>query len=188
NVCFQEEFIFQNNSCDVTLDPNTANTRLSLSEENRKVVLVEERQSYPDHPERFDVWPQVLCRESLTGRCYWEAEWSGDVYIAVTYKGIRRKGGSDCGFGRNEKSWILSCSNYSFSVRHNQISTAVSAPSSQSNRVGVYLDCPAGSLSFYSVSTETHRLTLLHTFSCSFTEPLYAGFGLYSSGSSVRVR
>ncbi|XP_037399457.1 uncharacterized protein LOC108413716 isoform X3 [Pygocentrus nattereri] len=175
-------------SCDVTLDPNTANTRLSLSEENRKVVLVEERQSYPDHPERFDVWPQVLCRESLTGRCYWEAEWSGDVYIAVTYKGIRRKGGSDCGFGRNEKSWILSCSNYSFSVRHNQISTAVSAPSSQSNRVGVYLDCPAGSLSFYSVSTETHRLTLLHTFSCSFTEPLYAGFGLYSSGSSVRVR
>ncbi|XP_037399466.1 NACHT, LRR and PYD domains-containing protein 3-like isoform X4 [Pygocentrus nattereri] len=176
-------------SCDVTLDPNTANTRLSLSEENRKVVFVEESQSYPDHPERFDYWSQVLCRESLTGRCYWEAEWSGRVYIAVTYKGIRRKGVSyDCEFGLNEKSWVLICSNNSFSVRHNEISTAVSAPSSQSNRVGVYLDCPAGSLSFYSVSTETHRLTLLHTFSCSFTEPLYAGFGLDGSGSSVRVR
>uniref|UniRef100_A0AAR2K2Z2 NACHT, LRR and PYD domains-containing protein 12-like n=1 Tax=Pygocentrus nattereri TaxID=42514 RepID=A0AAR2K2Z2_PYGNA len=176
-------------SCDVTLDPNTAHTHLSLSEENRKVVNVLESQSYPDHPERFDVWNyQVLCRESLTGRCYWEAQWSGRVKIAVTYKGIGRKGGSDCLFGLNEKSWVLSCSNNRFSVCHNKIITAVSAPSSQSNRVGVYLDCPAGSLSFYSVSTETHRLTLLHTFSCSFTEPLYAGFGLDGSGSSVRVR
>ncbi|XP_037399657.1 stonustoxin subunit alpha-like [Pygocentrus nattereri] len=176
-------------SCDVTLDPNTANTRLSLSEENRKVVNVEESQSYPDHPERFDVWDQFLCRETLTGRCYWEAQWSGDVYIAVTYKGIRRKGISyECRLGWNENSWILSCSNIRFSVWHNKIITAVSAPFSQSNRVGVYLDCPAGSLSFYSVSTETHRLTHLHTFSCSFTEPLYAGFGLYSTGSSVCVR
>ncbi|KAL6481133.1 hypothetical protein MHYP_G00092130 [Metynnis hypsauchen] len=174
-------------SCDVTLDPNTANTHLSLSEENRKVEFVEERQSYPDHPGRFDC-PQVLCRESLTGRCYWEAEWSGEVYIAVSYKGIGRKGGSDCRFGRNEQSWILSCSNFSFSVWHNYKHTLVSASSSQSNRVGVYLDCPAGSLSFYSVSTETHRLTHLHTFSCSFTEPLYAGFGVFGSGSSVCVR
>ncbi|KAI4897000.1 hypothetical protein NFI96_008860 [Prochilodus magdalenae] len=80
-------------SCELTLDPNTAHRRLSLCEENRKVVRVREEQPYPDHPERFDVWEQVLCRESLTGRCYWEAEWSGDVHIAVTYKGIRRKGG-----------------------------------------------------------------------------------------------
>ncbi|KAL6465844.1 hypothetical protein MHYP_G00259770 [Metynnis hypsauchen] len=71
-------------SCDVTLDPNTAHTRLSLSEENRKVVFVWKSQSYPDHPERFDGWSQVLCRESLTGRCYWEAEWSGDVEIAIS--------------------------------------------------------------------------------------------------------
>ncbi|KAI4900912.1 hypothetical protein NFI96_008659, partial [Prochilodus magdalenae] len=85
-------------SCELTLDPNTAHRRLSLCEENRKVVRVREEQPYPDHPERFDVWEQVLCRESLTGRCYWEAEWSGDVHIAVTYKGIRRKEGlfSEC--------------------------------------------------------------------------------------------
>ncbi|KAI4888730.1 hypothetical protein NFI96_004607, partial [Prochilodus magdalenae] len=79
-------------SCELTLDPNTVNRRLSLCEENRKVVWAREEQSYPDHPERFDGCEQVLCRESLTGRCYWEAEWSGYVYIAVTYKGIRRKG------------------------------------------------------------------------------------------------
>ncbi|KAI4891286.1 hypothetical protein NFI96_003881 [Prochilodus magdalenae] len=95
-------------SCELTLDPNTAHRRLSLCEENRKVVCVREEQSYPDHPERFDDWEQVLCRESLTGRCYWEAEWSGGVEKAVTYKGIRRRGGGlrDCLFGLNVNSKV----------------------------------------------------------------------------------
>uniref|UniRef100_A0A3B4C5F4 B30.2/SPRY domain-containing protein n=1 Tax=Pygocentrus nattereri TaxID=42514 RepID=A0A3B4C5F4_PYGNA len=166
-------------SCDFTLDPNTLNRDLALSDGNRKVEFVWEKHSYPDHPERFDWWCQVLCRESLTGRCYWEAEWSGlRVDIAVTYKSIRRKGLSDdCGFGRNEKSWILRCSDDSYSVWHNNNKTELSArPSSE--RVGVYVDCPAGSLSFYSVSDD-QTLTHLHTFSTTFTEPLCAGFTLY---------
>ncbi|XP_036418515.1 butyrophilin-like protein 9 isoform X3 [Colossoma macropomum] len=174
-------------SCEVTLDPNTAHRNLSLSEGNRKVERVWSSQSYPDHPERFNRYAQVLCRESLTGRCYWEAEWSGTVYIAVTYKSISRKGDSaDCGFGRNVKSWILSCSNNSYSVRHNNISTELSARPSSSGTVGVYLDCPAGSLSFYSVSTD--KLTHLHTFNTTFTEPLCAGFGFCSYGSSVCLK
>ncbi|XP_056441489.1 ribonuclease inhibitor-like [Gadus chalcogrammus] len=57
-------------ACDLTLDPNTAGRYLSLSEDNRKVTWVREDQSYPDHPDRFDSWPQVLGREALTGRCY----------------------------------------------------------------------------------------------------------------------
>ncbi|KAG9332000.1 hypothetical protein JZ751_016276, partial [Albula glossodonta] len=73
-------------SCQLTLDPNTAHRNLRLSEGNREVKYVEETQPYPDHPERFDCWEQVLCREGLSGRCYWEAEWSGDgVVIAVSY-------------------------------------------------------------------------------------------------------
>ncbi|XP_036420114.1 NACHT, LRR and PYD domains-containing protein 12-like [Colossoma macropomum] len=167
-------------SCEVTLDPNTAHSSLSLSDGNRKVVNVRSSQSYPDHPERFDWYPQVLCRESLTGRCYWEAEWSGEVYIAVTYKSISRKGYSaDCRFGGNEKSWSLDCSNNRYSFRHNNNSTELSAPPFSSERVGVYLDCPASSLSFYSVSS--HRLTHLHTFNTTFTEPLYAGFFVWDS-------
>ncbi|KTG34114.1 hypothetical protein cypCar_00021275 [Cyprinus carpio] len=80
-------------ACDLTLDPNTAHTRLILSDENKKITLVHEDQPYPDHPERFDV-PQVLSVESLTGRCYWETEWSGYYAgISVTYKAINRKGG-----------------------------------------------------------------------------------------------
>ncbi|XP_036418250.1 stonustoxin subunit beta-like [Colossoma macropomum] len=183
-----------NDSCEFTLDPNTVNSRLSLSDGNRKVEWVGSSQSYPDHPERFDYWEQVLCRESLTGRCYWEAEWSGDVNIAVTYKSISRKGDSyDCRFGRNVKSWSLICSNNRYSVRHNNNSTELSARPSSSETVGVYLDCLAGSLSFYSVSTDKQTLTHLHTFNTTFTEPLCAGFRVgyvyvWGEGSSVCLK
>uniref|UniRef100_A0AAZ1XA74 NACHT domain-containing protein n=1 Tax=Oreochromis aureus TaxID=47969 RepID=A0AAZ1XA74_OREAU len=86
-------------SCQLTIDTNTVNTNLQLSDNNRKVTRVEEVQSYPDHPDRFDVYPQLLCRNGLTGRCYWEVEWKGNVYISVSYRRIRRKGGSyECVF------------------------------------------------------------------------------------------
>ncbi len=174
-------FIFLcSDSCDLTLDPNTANTRLSLSERNRRVTFVNKKQTYPDHPDRFEKYPQVLCRESLTGHCYWETEYKGKIDISVAYKGISRRGWSnDCWFGCNEKSWSLTCFYDSFTAKHNNGSTDIKhrAPSRLSNRVGVYVDWSAGRLSFYSVS-DTHTLTHSHTFNTTFTEPLYAGFRL----------
>ncbi|XP_051730875.1 NACHT, LRR and PYD domains-containing protein 3-like isoform X4 [Ctenopharyngodon idella] len=170
-------------ACDIALDPNTANTLLILSEENRKVTCVEEHKPCPDHPERFDVYHQVLCGKILTGRCYWEAEWSGCAEISVTYKGISRKGRSDdCVFGFNDKSWSLFCSDNRFTVRHNNNFTNIPAVRSFSNRAGVYVNVLAGTLSFYSVS-DTHTLTHLHTFNTTFTEPLYAGFRVYNDSS-----
>ncbi|XP_059410998.1 NACHT, LRR and PYD domains-containing protein 12-like [Carassius carassius] len=171
-------------ACDLTLDPNTAHTRLILSDENKKITLVKDLQLYPDHPERFDHVPQVLSVESLTGRCYWETEWSGDeAVISVSYKGINRKGESeDCWFGSNDKSWSLDCFDDEFSVCHNNKRTGISAVYPSIKRVGVYVDVSAGVLSFYSVS-DTHTLTHLHTFNTTFTEPLYAGFRVYSYSS-----
>ena len=151
---------------------------------------MEEDQSYPDHPDRFDQWPQVLSRNGLTGRCYWEVEWRGLVYISVTYRGISRRGNSDnCWFGRNDQSWSLTCSNGRYSVWHNNKGTSITSLSpsllsslspstssfSVSNRVAVYVDCPAGTLSFYRVFSDT--LIHLHTFNTTFTEALYPGFG-----------
>ncbi|XP_048854288.1 NACHT, LRR and PYD domains-containing protein 12-like isoform X2 [Brienomyrus brachyistius] len=173
----------QKYSCHLTLDPNTANRFLSLSGGNRKVTRGAE-QPYPDHPERFDDWcPQVLCRESLTGRCYWETEWDGDEgWIGVTYKGIGRKGGSyDCQLGDSDKSWCLYCDTVSYSVWHNNKETLISIEPSGSRRVGVYLDWGAGALSFYRVSSD--GLTPLHRFTSSFTESLYPGFGVYRNSS-----
>ncbi|KAK6291422.1 hypothetical protein J4Q44_G00381880 [Coregonus suidteri] len=173
--------------CDLTLDLNTVNRYLSLSEENRKVTGRTDEQPYPDHPERFKVCGQVLCREGLTGRCYWEVEWSGGgAVIGVAYKGIsRRGGGSDCVIGGNDKSWSLFCSDNRYSARHNNKSTTIDVPSSSSHRVGVYLDWPAGTLSFYRVSSDT--LTHLNTFHSTFTEPLYPGFRVFYDGASVSL-
>ncbi len=175
-------------ACDLTLDPNTANTGLILSEENRKVTRVEEEQSYPDHPDRFEYHPQVLCSESLTGRCYWETEWSGAyVHISVSYKEIKRKGVSvDSVFGGNDQSWSLECSDQTFRVRHNNNVTHISAARVSCKRAAVFLDESSGSLSFYSVS-DTHTLTHLHTFTHTFTQPLHAGFYLLYYNSSVSL-
>ncbi|XP_045568741.1 neoverrucotoxin subunit alpha-like [Salmo salar] len=173
--------------CDLTLDLNTVNRRLSLSEENRKVTCRGEEQPYPDHPERFKDWRQVLCGEGLTGRCYWEVEWSGGADIGVTYKGINRRGrGDDCCLGYNDKSWSLFSSDNNYSAWYNNNSSTIDVPSSSSHRVGVYLDWSAGTLSFYRASSDT--LTHLITFTSTFTEPLYPGFMVHYVDSSVSLK
>ncbi|KAK2846214.1 hypothetical protein Q7C36_011068 [Tachysurus vachellii] len=173
--------------CFLTLDPNTTHHNLILSEKNRAVTVSNTEQRYPNHLERFDYWRQVLCKKSVCGRSYWEVEWSGDVvYISVSYKDISRKGrGDECVFGCNNQSWSLRCSSYSsLSFYHNNIKTDLSGPSSP--RIGVYVDHRAGTLSFYSISD---TMKLLHRVHTTFTQPLYAGFGLYwcSGSSSVRL-
>ncbi|XP_072548792.1 E3 ubiquitin/ISG15 ligase TRIM25-like [Salminus brasiliensis] len=168
----------------LTLDPNTVNYALSLFEENRVVSFAYNSTPYPDHPERFDFNFQVLSKESVSGRCYWEVELSNncqcDILIAVSYKGIKRKGEDDTShFGENDQSWCLRWYN-SFFFSHNKIMTELSAP--PSCRIGVYVDHSAGILSFYSISD---TMTLIHTVHTTFTQPLYAGFSLYG-GVTVR--
>ncbi|XP_074499178.1 tripartite motif-containing protein 16-like [Sebastes fasciatus] len=162
-------------SREITLDPNTAHTLLLLSEGNRKATLTPQNQSYASHPDRFTGRRQVLSRESLTERCYWEVMKRGrGVYVAVAYKSISRAESRDeCFFGFNDKSWALDCNRNSYRFLYNNVKTPISGP--QSSRVGVYLDHSAGILSFYSVS---ETMTLLHRVQTTFTEPLYAGFRL----------
>ncbi|XP_064189970.1 tripartite motif-containing protein 16-like [Anguilla rostrata] len=217
-------------SCQLTLDPNTVNQHLCLSEGNREVTHVAQIQLYPAHPERFEclqnnsypltwnpntgsyiepysypgfniyqiignqkqlqmerlkMYAQVLCREGLSARCYWEAEWSrtGEVSIAVSYKEIIRKGQGDEGImGNNDKSWSLRFSNSNGSFWYNNVSTGIPVP--PSSRIGVYLDHRAGTLSFYSVSD---TMTLLHRVQTTFTQPLYPGFWVWEVGSSVKL-
>uniref|UniRef100_A0A673JGF4 E3 ubiquitin/ISG15 ligase TRIM25-like n=1 Tax=Sinocyclocheilus rhinocerous TaxID=307959 RepID=A0A673JGF4_9TELE len=144
-------------------DPNTMNKNLVLSEENRVIEYNRKDQPYPDHPDRFDGLPQVLCREESV--C--------EMCISVSYKSIRRKGwGKECEFGCNDQSWCLFCSDSSCSFWHNNERTKFPVVSS-SSRIGVYVDHRAGTLSFYSVSD---TMTLIHRVHTTFTQPLYAGF------------
>ncbi len=173
------------------------NKLLRLSERNRVITNTDTDQSYPDHPDRFDYYPQVLCRESVCGRCYWELEWSGCVFISVSYKSIRRKGrGVECVFGPNDQSWSLFCSPSSYSFRHNNIHTDLSVKPISSRigvyddddddfrRIGVFVDHGAGTLSFYSVSD---TMSLIHTVQTTFTQTLYPGFGFGFGSGSVKL-
>ncbi|XP_029604766.1 stonustoxin subunit beta-like [Salmo trutta] len=175
-------------ACHLTLDPNTANPNLILSEGNRKVTCVEERQHYEDHPDRFDCLYQVLCREGLSGsRYYWEVERDGSMAdIGVVYKEMKRKGWEDNSWiGGNGESWCLACSDRGYRFYHAGVSRSIS--DAVPYRVGVYLDWPAGTLSFYSVSS-SGTLTHLYTEHTTFTEPLYPGFGIsFSSVTSVTL-
>ncbi|XP_050959484.1 NACHT, LRR and PYD domains-containing protein 12-like [Labeo rohita] len=167
-------------ACFLTLDPNTANTSLSLSQENRKVTNKDEY--HPDNPGSFN-YPQVLCRESVCERSYWEIEWSGSVDISVSYKSISRKGGGyECRFGYNDQSWSLICTSHSYAFTHNNNVTAVPVMP-LSRRTGVYVDPSTGTLSFYSVSD---TMSLIYTVQTTFTQPLYPGFRV-GSGLSVKL-
>ncbi|XP_051983963.1 E3 ubiquitin-protein ligase TRIM16-like [Xyrauchen texanus] len=165
-----------------TLDSNTVNEILRLSEGNRVVTDTGTVQQYPDHPHRFDDFSQVLCRESVCGRCYWELEWSDGVYISVSYKSISRKGWLKCLFGYNNQSWSLFCAPSRYSFGHNNKWTELPV-SHNSSRIGVYVDHSAGTLSFYSISD---TMTLIHREQTTFTQPLYPGFMLIN-GSTIKL-
>ncbi|XP_067284189.1 uncharacterized protein [Pseudorasbora parva] len=180
----------------LTPDMNTVNKLLHLSERNRVITFPRslQLQPYPDHPDRFDYYTQVLCRESVCGRCFWEIEWSGELFvsISVSYESIIRKGnGKECLFGYNDQSWSLFCSSTSCSFRHNDIWTKLPVKPicrigySRVDRCGirVYVDHSAGTLSFYSISD---TISLIRTVQTTFTQPLYAGFG-FGRGSSVKL-
>ncbi|XP_068583276.1 tripartite motif-containing protein 16 [Cebidichthys violaceus] len=166
----------------MSLDPNTVYKELVLSDGNQRVTRRKAVHFHTDHPERFDGFSQVLCKEPLTGfRFYWEAEWSGEFSIGVAYKSISRKGkNSHSLLGYNNKSWSLLCSDSGYSAWHNKVDRDLpDAPSA--TRLGVYLDYAGNTVAFYAIS---ETMELIHRFKAQFSEPLYAGFGV---GSSVTL-
>ncbi len=84
-------------------------------------------QPYPEHPERFDVWPQNTCVDTVTGRrsgaglVVWEYQ--------MSYKSISRKGrGNESKRGCNDQSRRLFCSfsGYLFSHNNNNLNSLYS--------------------------------------------------------------
>ncbi|XP_055060367.2 tripartite motif-containing protein 16-like [Misgurnus anguillicaudatus] len=168
----------------LTLDPKTVHKNLTLSDNNSKLTWTDGDNNYTFMPERFSYLAQALCMQGLSKCSYWEVEWGGpQVYIAVAYKGVFRQGcGSQLGLGHNEKSWSLCCSPSRSYVCHNYKETDVHVKVFQ--RIGVYLDYAAGTLSFYNVSDTT--MYLIHQIKAKFSEELYPGFWVFD-GSYVRL-
>ncbi|XP_029293939.1 NLR family CARD domain-containing protein 3-like [Cottoperca gobio] len=182
NVDQNEEYWFDLNllrqyACDLTLDPNTVGRNVVLTEENKKATHVEEKQPYPDHSDRFQ-YSQVLCEEGLTGRHYWEVE-CHYADVGVAYKSIDREGdcSSEYTLGTNEKSW---CWLHNGTFSHNNSCEGFRGRATEISTIGVYLDWPAGILSFFEVFSD--KLTHLYTVCTTFTEPLHPGF-MFERGS-----
>ncbi|XP_053197841.1 neoverrucotoxin subunit alpha-like [Scomber japonicus] len=177
-------------ACDLSLDPNTVNNNLILSDDNKKVARGAE-QDYPYHPERFEVSYQVLCREGLTGHHYWEVEMSNgykeDKAIGVAYNQVVRKNDGNKFLGTNDKSWCFGV-NMGRNVPalfsgHDGAFYHYPLPSTVVKRVGVYLDWPGGTLSFYNVSS--NKLSHFYTHTAKFAQPLYPGCYIHGETGSL---
>ncbi|XP_076020711.1 NACHT, LRR and PYD domains-containing protein 3-like [Genypterus blacodes] len=177
-------------ACDLTLDPNTAHRQLKLLNE-KQATRVEQESPYLFHPDRFDSCEQLLCREALSGRCYWEVISKRQVSVGVAYRGIKRRGNADCMFGRNDLSWCVDFPHgEGHSVWHNNIQRQSVRGNTDNSRLmttRLYLDWPAGILAIYRDSPCSPKH--LHTFSSTFTEPVLPAFGLAPfSGTSMLLR
>ncbi|XP_071347819.1 NLR family CARD domain-containing protein 3-like isoform X2 [Trachinotus anak] len=160
----------------------------ALKKYSKTMTRMDTVQPYPDRPESFPDWGQVLCKEDLSGRCYWEVEWTGEwTGIGVAYKAILEKADGNFRpvFGYNNKSWGLRYYQGKYTAWYNN-DAIVTVPYFNSKRVGVFLDWSAGTLSFYAVSA--NAMTHLHTFQAEFSEPLYPGFRLGFANTSLSLR
>ncbi|XP_067226073.1 tripartite motif-containing protein 16 [Chanodichthys erythropterus] len=161
----------------LTLDADTAHQFLRLTEERKKVTNTTPWQhSYPELPERFEHFKQVLTVESFyLGRHYFEVDMRGEgTHVGLTYKSIDRKGSeSNCCITGNNFSWCLQWNGRSFSAWHSDVETPLSSP--KATRIGVYMDYSGGELAFYDVEND---MTLIHKFQAQFLEPLYPAFWL----------
>ncbi|XP_035277464.1 tripartite motif-containing protein 35-like [Anguilla anguilla] len=154
----------------VTLDPNTAHPKLSLSEDLTSVRRSDERQQVPDNPERFDWWPFVLGSEGFSsGRHSWDVDVGDEAWVVgVAKESTSRKGDVDP--SPAEGVWGI--------WQHDGEYTAWTSPPKaltvrrKPQRVRVQLDWDRGKVSFSDPSNNTP----LYTFKHSFTERVFPLF------------
>ncbi|XP_037770751.1 butyrophilin subfamily 1 member A1-like [Chelonia mydas] len=159
---------------DVTLDPDTANPWLVLSEDRKCVRDGDTRQDLPDKPERFDPCPSVLGAEGFTGgRRYWEVgvgdktEWD----VGICRESVRRKGWVT--LSPKDGFWVVRLGDGGYKAL-----TSPRTPlpvSVRPGRVGIFLDYGAGEVSFYNVTDGSHLFTFTDTFSGTLRPYFYTG-------------
>ncbi len=158
---------------DVTLDPDTAQPNLILSDDGKQVRCGDITQKLPDTPERFDYCVYVLGKEGFSsGRCYFEVQVKGKTEwdLGVVRESINRKG--KITLRPSDGYWTV-C------LRNGDEYGACAGPfvslslRVKPQRVGVFVDYEEGLVSFYDVESSSH----IYSFTAqSFTEKLFPYF------------
>ncbi|XP_068584682.1 E3 ubiquitin-protein ligase TRIM39-like [Cebidichthys violaceus] len=163
----------QKSAVDVTLDPDTANPNLILSDDGKQVHDSDVKKNLPKTPERFDTCVYVLAEQSFSsGRFYYEVqvkektEW----IVGVVRESINRKGiitpTPQKGY------WTIWLRNENEYKARDDPPVLLSLKS-QPQKVGVFVDYEEGLVSFYDVDAAA----LIYSFTgFCFTEKLYPLF------------
>ncbi|XP_004642026.1 E3 ubiquitin-protein ligase TRIM21 isoform X1 [Octodon degus] len=169
----------------VTLDRDTANQWLLLSDDRRQVRFGNARQNVPENPERFNNYPVVLGSQSFnSGKFYWEVDVTGKEAwdLGVCRDSVQRKGiflfSPDNGFWT---IWLWNKEEYHTGAYPNTPLQLQVPP----RQVGIFLDYEAGTVSFYNISDHG---SLIYTFSeCAFAGPVRPFFnpGFNDSGNNA---
>ncbi|KAM3864342.1 E3 ubiquitin-protein ligase TRIM39-like [Diretmus argenteus] len=163
----------QQYAVDVTLDPDTANSSLILSEDGKQVNHGDVEKNLPDHPETFSKCVCVLGKQSFSsGRFYYEVQVKGksDWDIGVVRESINRKG--DITLRPKDGYWTICLRN------GNEYNACASPPvllslKTEPQKVGVFVDYEEGLVSFYDVDAAARIYSYT---GCTFTEKLYSYF------------
>ncbi|XP_028445741.1 nuclear factor 7, ovary [Perca flavescens] len=162
----------QEYAANITLDANTAHPRLVISADGKQVHCGDRHQLVPDNPERFDRVVCVLARQGFSsGQHYWEVEVGEktDWDLGVASRSTNRKGKITVSPAHGY--WFLSLRDRSDYAFRTEPSTALTV-SHRPSRIGIYVDCDKGLLSFYDVEA---RL-LIYTFTDIFSDTIHAFF------------
>ncbi|XP_043942067.1 zinc-binding protein A33-like [Protopterus annectens] len=156
----------------LVLDTNTAHPNLILSDDLTSIKRGNKRQELPDYPKRFDICPFVLGLEGfISGRHYWEVEVKNKTgwCVGVAKESINRKGyiipSPENGY------WTLYLGNQNKYVVCKTPRKYIKLWE-KAQRIGMYLDCEGGQVSFYKADNMSH----LYTFTDTFTERIYPFF------------
>ncbi|XP_067442086.1 E3 ubiquitin-protein ligase TRIM21-like [Thunnus thynnus] len=163
----------QQYAVDVTLDPDTTNPHLILSDDGKQVNCGDVKKNLPDNPERFSPCISVLGKQSFSsGRFYFEVqvkrktEWD----LGVARESINRKG--EITLTPQDGYWTIVMRNGNEYKAGNYPSVCLSLKF-KPQKVGVFVDYEEGLVSFYDVDAAA----LIYSFTgCSFTEKLYPYF------------
>uniref|UniRef100_UPI00358E5E84 E3 ubiquitin-protein ligase TRIM11-like isoform X2 n=1 Tax=Myxine glutinosa TaxID=7769 RepID=UPI00358E5E84 len=167
-----------------SLDPNSANPWVKISQDLRMATQTETDNHQPEHPDRFDRYAQVLSSDCFSsGRHYWEVDVrsSRSWGIGICLNSMGRKGGGNgCWMGGNPESWCLMKDENEYFTRHNNQITILPVRRNP-ERVGFLLDCEEGEFTCFGDSR------VLHVFRGNFLVPVKPAIGVYKhDGDSLR--